>query len=476
MTKGGRQRPPFSYVGAALLLAGLLALAAPGPAARAALFHPQTFRLDNGLQVVVIPNHRMPVVTQMLWYKVGSADDPRGKDGLAHMVEHMMFKGTPSVPAGRFSRIVAENGGRENAFTTVDYTVFFQSVAADRLALVMRLESDRMAHLVLADTDFQPERQVVLEERRLRIDSRPEARLEERMTAALFPASPYRHPVIGRPAAIRRYTLADVTAFHKRWYAPNNAILVLAGDITAAAARPLAERYYGPIPARPLPRRHRPAAARPRAARLIILRDPDVAAPSWSRSYPAPSYHAGRTALAYPLQVLAEALDGGGTSRLYQTLVVRRKLAAAVSVGYSPEALGGTSFDLAADPAPGVPLARLRAGLDSLLADVAARGLSAREVARAKAHLAIDAAYARDSLHTGARVLGAALAVGDRVADVEAWPERIAAVTPAEVNAAARAVLQARGAVTGLLLPGPGQGHAPPPGPRGEPAPGRELR
>ncbi len=455
MTKGGRQRPPFSCL-RLLLLAGLLATAPCGPAARAALFHPQTFTLKNGLVVVVIPNHRVPVVTQMVWYKVGSADEAPGKGGLAHMVEHMMFKGTPSVPAGRFSRLVAENGGRDNAFTTADYTAFYQSVAADKLALVMRLESDRMAHLQLADKDFQPERQVVLEERRLRIDSQPAARLEERMTAALFRISPYHHPVIGWPREIKRYTLADVVAFHKRWYAPNNAILVLAGDITAATARPLVEQYYGAIPARPLPPRRRAADPEAAAPRLVVLRDPDVTAPSWSRSYPAPSYHAGNTALAYPLQVLAEVLGGGATSRLYKTLVVERKLASAVSTGYNPEAVGTTSFDLAADPAPGVPLARLRAALDSLLADVATRGVSAREVARAKRHLAIDAAYARDSSHTGARVLGAALAVGDRVADVEAWPERIAAVTPADVDAAARAVLRRRASVTGLLLPAPG--------------------
>ena len=423
------------------------------PAAQAQMFNPETFTLKNGLQVVVIPNHRVPVVSHMLWYKVGAGDELPGKTGLAHMVEHMMFKGTKTVAPGQFSLIVAQNGGRDNAFTTADYTAFYQDVAVDKLDLVMKLESDRMANLKLDDKDFQPERQVVLEERRMRIDNEPEALLEEQMTAQLFEVSPYHHPVIGWKQEIEGYKLADVVEFHKRWYAPNNAVLILSGDVTVAQVKPLVEKYYGAVPARPVPPRLREPEPEPMAARSVTLRDPDVHQPSWNRSYLAPSYHQGDTTMAYPLQVLAEILGGGTTSRLYKSLAVEQKLAATADAGYGAEALGMTSFDISVSPAPGVTMEQLVPAVEAELKKIADAGVTEEEVARAKQRLTISVSYARDSFHTGPRVLGSALASGGTIAQVEDWPNRISAVTAAQVSAAAKAVLQEQRSVTGLLLP-----------------------
>ena len=438
---------------AAGFAATLSAIALLPGTASAQVFNPETFTLKNGMQVVVIPNHRVPVVSHMVWYKVGAADEVAGKTGLAHMVEHMMFKGTPTVPAGQFSRIVASNGGRDNAFTTADYTAFFQNVAVDRLGLVMKLEADRMANLKLEDKDFQPERQVVLEERRMRVENEPEAQLQEQMQAAMFLNGPYHHPVIGWRSEIEGYAVKDVVDFHRRWYAPNNAILVVSGDITAAQLKPLAEKYYGDIPARPVPHRARTEEPAPVAARSIELRDPDVTQPSWSRQYLAPSYGKGETQYAYPLQVLSQILGGGATSRLYKGLVVEQKLAASASAGYDPSAIDLTAFEIAASPSPGVPVEKLQEAIVASLRTVVTNGVSDEEVKRAKDQLQAGVAYARDSFHTGARVLGAALATGRTIADVESWPQRIAAVTPEQVNEAARAVLKDERAVTGLLLP-----------------------
>lgn len=457
-----------------------LVMAATFPA-RAQVFSPETFTLKNGLQVVVIANHRVPVVRHMVYYKVGAVDEEPGKSGLAHMVEHMMFKGTKMVPAGAFSQIVAKNGGRENAFTTADFTGYYQTVAADKLELVMKLEADRMANLSLQEKDFLPEHQVVLEERRMRVDNSPAARLQEQIEAALFVNSPYHHPVIGWRGEMEKYTLADVVDFHRRWYAPNNAILLVSGDITVARLKPLAEKYYGVIPARPLPVRHLTEEPVPSAARTVELRDVQVRQAAWQRLYLAPSYLSGETRYAYPLQVLAEILGGGTTSRLYRGLVVERKLAADASAGYDPTSRGPTSFVFAASPLPGVSLDEVQKAMLEQIRLTVAEGVSAEEVDRAKRRLETAIAYAKDSYAAGARVLGSALASGQSVEEEEAWPTHIAAVSADQVNEAARSVLKDEASVTGLLSPaesGDASGRssadqAPEP-PMG--LPGRELR
>lgn len=432
-----------------------LLLLAPGPegSAGAGVFNPETFTLKNGMRVVVIPNHRVPVVTHMVWYKVGSADEPSGKSGTAHLLEHLMFKGTRKLASGEFSRILARNGGRENAFTSHDYTGYFQSVAVDRLEMVMEMEADRMTNLVFDAQEVEQERQVIFEERRSRTGNNPSALLAEHVNATLYLNHPYRRPIIGWEHEIRGLTIADLMSFYQRWYVPNNAILVVAGDITAEALRPLAERTYGRIPAAPARSRVRPGEPPHRAARRVTLKDPRVRQPSWGRTFLAPSYTEGATEHTYALQVLAEILGGGATSPLYRSLVVEQKLAVSAGAFFNPDRLGPGTFGFYASPRPGVSMEKLEAAMEAELARIVDKGVTEKEARRAKGRLQAEAVYARDSLGTGARVLGGALAIGLTVEDVESWPERIGAVTVPEINAAAGDVLGQAASVTALLLP-----------------------
>ncbi len=431
--------------------------------ALAGVFNPETFRLANGMQVVVVPNHRIPVVTHMVWYKVGSADEPAGKSGIAHFLEHLMFKGTKKLAPGEFSRIVARNGGRENAFTSHDYTAYYQTVAVERLQMVMQLEADRMTNLVLTEEVIEPERLVIIEERRRRTGNNPAAILREHVSAALYLNHPYRKPIIGWDHEIRELKLKDILDFYKRWYGPENAILVVAGDISADELKPLAEKTYGLIPPAFTGGGRRAARLRPgepphSAVRRVLLRDARVRQPSWSRQFLAPSYlfdlaGGGSSDQAYALQVLAEVLGGGATSPFYRSLVVERKLAVSTGVSYNPDGLGPARFVLYASPRPGVTMAVLEAAMEEELGKYLEKGVSLDEASRAKRHLRAEAVYARDSIRTGAQVLGAALATGLGVEGVETWPQRIGAVTVNEINRALGMVIAPGRSVTALLLP-----------------------
>ena len=434
--------------------AAIMVMAALAMCADAAVFNPRTFTMANGMQVVVVENHRIPAVTHMVWYKAGAADEPRGKSGIAHYLEHLMFKGTRVYGPGEFSRRVAVNGGRENAFTSHDYTAYHQTVARERLELVMKLEADRMTNLKLTPKLAKPELQVVLEERRARIENEPAAQLDEQVRAALFVHHPYGIPVIGWEPEIKELTAKDALAFYRARYAPNNAILVIAGDITLEQVKPLAEKYYGAIPARPIALRMRGIEPAPIAMRRVVLESPRARRPSFSRSYLAPSYHKGEPDQAYALALLSEILGGGGTSRLYRSLVIEQRLAVGAGTGYDPDARDLSRFVIQVSPREGIELPALEAAVDAEIARLLADGVSEDEVDRAKKRLQASAIYARDSLQTGARVLGAALAVDGTIADVEAWPERIGAVTPTQVTEAARRVLQPGRSVTGFLIPG----------------------
>ena len=438
---------------AALAIAGLAATAPNS--LRAQVFEPETFTLDNGLQVVVISNQRAPIVQHMIWYKVGAADDPPGKSGIAHVLEHLMFKGTDELAPGEFSNIIALNGGQENAFTSRDFTAYFQTVAKDRLDIVMRHEADRMTDLRLSDAVVMPEIDVVLEERRSRVDNEPGGQLSEMVTAALYLNHPYRIPIIGWEHEIRGLTTADAIAFYETWYAPNNAVLIVAGDITAAEVRPLAEKYYGVIPRRAVPARERLVEPPQTAPRRVTLESAAVRQPSLSVHYLAPSYSSVGSEHAYPLQVLDEIIGGGTTSRLYRRLVVDQAIAAAAGSGYGADSMDLSSFAFYVSPRPGVDIEAAEAALRAEIERLAADGVTEAEVAAAKQRLTAAAVYARDSLGTGANILGRALAVGRRVEDVESWPQRIDAVTPDQVNAAARAVIRDEQSVTGVLLPKP---------------------
>ena len=437
-----------------LFIAGLLLFAAVAAApATAQRFNAESFALGNGLQVVVLPNHRVPAITQMVWYKTGAADDPRGKSGIAHFLEHLMFKGTRANPPGAFSGLIAQNGGRDNAFTTADYTCYHETVARDRLDLVMSLEADRMTGLVLDDTVVLPERDVILEERRMRIDNDPSALMREQLEAALFLNASYHNPTIGWEHEMRGLGTADALAFYRDWYAPNNAILIVAGDVDGAEVKPLAERHFGPLAARPAPPRLRLEEPPHYAAVRLEMKSPRVAQPSWRRFYLAPSYRAGAMQHAYALQLLAEILAGSADARLHKTLVLDKKLALTVGAGYSPSALGLAEFGVYATPKPGVSVADIEAAVDAELHRLLEHGVEADEVAQAARRMQASAIYSQDSLSGMANIVGTALAIGRTLDDVAAWPEKIGAVTPADVLAAARSVLVERNSATGVLLP-----------------------
>lgn len=444
-----------------VLWAGFALPSAKGPSAKADVFSPEIFTLENGMQVVAVPNPRVPVVTHMVWYKVGAANEPPGRSGVAHLLEHLMFKGTDQTAPGEFSQTVARIGGRENAFTSYDFTGYFQTVAKDELETVMRLEADRMTNLVLSPEQIETERQVVLEERRQRVESNPAALLAEQADAALYMNSSYRRPIIGWPFELKALSHEDIIAFYQRWYAPNNAILVVGGDIDAEELRPLAEKHYGAIPSADVPAEVVSKEPRQFAPRRVEMRDGRVEQPMWSRSYLAPSYLTGlaagfapdREAHVYPLQVAAQVLGGSATSDLYRRLVVEQPTAVSAGVSYDPSREGPSRFAVYASPRPGVSMDDLEAAVDEILDDVRENGVPASEVERAKQRMQADAVYARDGLGTGARVIGEALAIGLDVASVEAWPEHIAAVTPEQVNAALAYVLDPDRSVTSLLLP-----------------------
>jgi zinc protease len=423
------------------------------PPAAAKVFSPDSFTLDNGMQVVVVSNHRAPVVTHMVWYRAGAMDETAGRSGAAHLLEHLMFKGTEANPDGVFSQLVARNGGRENAFTSQDFTGYFQSVAADRLELMMKLEADRMTNLVLLQEDIDTEREVVREERRSRIENEPGSRLNEQATAAFFMNHPYGNPVIGWDHEIQALTRDDLMDYYRTWYTPNNAILVVVGDVTMEQVRPLAEKYYGAIPAREMPPRiewREPPAA---AAQRITLADPQVRQPGWSRRYRAPGYVYGDTVHAYPLEVLADILSGGTTSRIYRSLVVEQKIAAGAGAWYSPASRGPSSFGFYGTPLPGGEVEAVESAIQAEIEKLLREGVTEEEVQRAIDRLQAEAVFARDSLQGPAHVIGNSMVVGMTIEEIEAWPDRIGAVTAEAVNAAARAVLSSSATMTTLLLP-----------------------
>ena len=446
------------------MLGGLFAgaVVSPPATALAKLFaverrNAETFTLPNGLQVIVLPSRRAPIVTQVVVYKVGSADETFGKTGAAHFLEHMMFKGTDKVPGGEFSRIVSRNGGRDNAYTSFDSTGYHQTIAAERLELIMRMEADRMTGIRISDREIVPERQVILEERRMRTDNVPSALLDEAVRDQLYGRhKPYAMPIIGYPDDIKKLSVNDLSTFYRRHYAPNNAVLIVAGDTTTEAVRKLAEKYYGPIASRKTEPRRRPSKGGPNLPQKVIRADARVVEPRWSRLWLAPSYRMGETKHAYALQVLARLFGGSETSRLWQALVVDGKVGLSAWASYSPASLGLTSFDIGVHPAPTRSMADVEKAVTTEMKRLLDGGVKPEEVERAQNQLLAGAIYSQDSLASGPRIYGTMLSTGGTVADVDAWPQRIAAVTPAEIQAAAEHVWRNDGAVTAMLTPAEG--------------------
>jgi zinc protease len=413
-----------------------------------------TYRLDNGLEIVVIPDTRTPVVTHMIWYKNGSADDPVGKSGIAHFLEHLMFKGTSTHPQGEFSNLVAELGGQENAFTSYDYTAYFQRIGKEHLDTLMQFEADRMRNLVLTDEVVTPERDVVLEERRMRTDNDPAAQLDEAVQAALFAHHPYGTPIIGWQHEIESLGREDALAYYDRFYTPENAILIVAGDVAAEDVLRLAQETYGRIPARAEgPRRSRTKEPPHRAHRLVSLSDEKVEQPAHERVFLVPSYKTAAPGEAEALETLAHMLGGGSTSALYETLVVDEKLAVGAGAYYLGSAVDDTRLWVYATPAPGVELADLDRAIDTVIRRFIEEPIDEEHLRRAKTRLVADAIYAQDSQASLARWYGEALATGLTIEDVACWPERMEAVTAADIVNAARKWLDKRRAVTGFLLP-----------------------
>jgi zinc protease len=433
------------FVAAAALLAG----ASSAPAA------PEVshFKLANGLELVVVPDRRTPVVTHMIWYRVGAADEEPGKSGLAHFLEHLMFKGTAKNPAGRFSKALAEIGGRENAFTASDYTGYFQRTSSEHLKTLMEFEADRMTGLVLTDDVVAPELKVVLEEWNQRVGNSPGARLGEQIEAALYLNHPYGRPVIGWRHEIEKLNREDALAFYRRFYTPNNAIVVVAGDVRAETVKLMAEETYGKVaPRAELGPRRRPQEPTPAAPRRVTLADALVAQPSLQRAYLVPSGATAKPGESEALEVLSHVLGSGTTSRLYRTLVVERSLAVGAGSWYAGSALDATRFTVYGTPKPGVTLPQLEDAIDAVVDDVIAKGVTPEEIERAKNRLIAEAIYAQDNQATMARWYGVALTTGRDVTSVTTWPDRIRAVTAEAINAAAKTWLDKRRSVTGYLV------------------------
>jgi zinc protease len=438
-------------IGAAALVATALTVSAAS--AQTSGIKISDFTLSNGLELVVIPDRRAPVVTHMIWYKVGSADETPGISGLAHFLEHLMFKGTAKNPTGHFSRVVATIGGQENAFTSNDYTGYYQRVPTEQLKTVMEFEADRMTGLQLTDAVVLPERNVILEEQNQRIGNNPRAKLGEQIDAALFLNHPYGRPVIGWRHEMEQLSRDDALAFYRRFYGPNGAVVVIAGDVEPEQTLKLAEETYGKIKRNDLiaPRK-RPLEPPPIAARSLTLADARVEQPFLQRAYLVPSFATAQRGESEALEVLAHILGSGSSSRLYRTLAVDKPVAVMAAAGYDSSALDMSKFSVYGSPRPGVTLQQFEAEADAVIAEVIAKGVSADELERAKSRLIADATYAQDNQATMARWYGGALMTGASVQDVQRWPERIRAVTAAEVQDAARKWLDKRRSVTGFLI------------------------
>lgn len=431
-----------------VLMFAMLA-AAPARAASGAM----EFKLGNGMQVVVIPDRRVPVVTHMVWYRVGAADDPWGKSGIAHFLEHLMFKATGKIKSGEFTRIVTGLGGRHNALTTHDTTSYFQRVAKEHLRSVMQLEADRMVNLRLVEAEIKTERDVVREERRSSVDAQPISQLNEQMLAQLYQNHPYGRPVLGWAHEIAGLTLKDAAQFYARHYAPNNSVLVVAGDVTAAEVRQLAEATYGRnkpnLTVRP---RQRPQEPDPIATRVVRVEDERTGAPLVLRFYHTPSIASAKPGDAEALALLARVLGGDDTSRLYRKLVLEQKIAVQAGADFQGGGLDSGRMALLALAAANFPPQQLEAAFDDVVAVLIRDGVTPEELTRAKLALEAEHIFETDNQEKRARRYGEALTVGRSLSDIEAVEQRTEAITVADIKRVAVEALVARRSVTGILM------------------------
>ncbi|MEP2532263.1 pitrilysin family protein [Shimia sp.] len=411
------------------------------------------FTLDNGMQVVVIEDHRAPVVMHMVWYRAGSADEKPGVSGVAHFLEHLLFKATDKLESGEFSATVAANGGRDNAFTSLDYTAYFQRVATDRLELMMTMESDRMVNIRLSEEEILTERDVIIEERNMRVENSPGALFREQMGAVQYYNHRYGVPIIGWRHEMEELSLEDALGYYGTYYAPNNAILVVAGDVQPDEVRALAETYYGAIPANPdLPARARTKEPPQTSPRRMIFEDARVSQPYVTRSYLAPERNPGDQKTAAALTLLSEVLGGSQTSVLNQKLQFERKQVVYSGAWYSGTSLDETTFNLTVVPVPGVSLQEAEDVMDEVVAEFLETGVDEDQLERIKMQLRASQVYARDDVERLANRYGRALTSGLTIEDIQAWPDVLQAVTGDDIIAAARDVFDRKRSVTGWLM------------------------
>lgn len=423
------------------------------PLAALAAGEVEEFFLDNGMQIVVIEDSRVPAVTHMVWYRVGAADEPPGQSGIAHFVEHLMFKATDTMASGEFSRVVEANGGSDNAFTALDYTGYFQRVAADRLGLMMQMEADRMRNLRFDPVEVDTERSVILEERAQRTDSSAGALFNEQMRAALFLNHPYGIPIIGWRHEMEDLSIENAQAFYDTWYHPNNAILIVAGDVTPDEVRALAEEHYGPIPASDaLPARARPTEPPHIADRRLVYEDERVANPYVSVQMLAPVREPGDQTEAAALVYLAEILGGGQTSLMARRLQIEEQRSLYAAAFYDSTSVDPSSFSLVNVPVPGVSLEEAEADLWRMVDTFLTEGIDPEQFERIKFRIEAGKIYDEDDTQGLARTYGTELTTGLSVADVEAWTSILADVTPEDVMAAARRLFDDPSTVTGYLM------------------------
>lgn len=417
-----------------LLLAGVLSLALAAPV----LANPYEKTLSNGMRVIVKEDHRAPTVVHMVWYRTGGVDEQDGSSGLAHMLEHMMFKGTKKVGPGEFSKRVAAVGGRDNAFTSRDYTAYFQQVPKRALPEMMALEADRMVNLKLDPKEFAPELKVVMEERRMRTEDNPQALVYERLNATAFQVHPYRRPVIGWMDDLAHMTWQDAERWYQRWYTPGNATLVVVGDVDHQALFKLAEQYYGPLKSRALPERRILAEPQQLGIKRINVKAP-AKLPYLLMAWKAPKLvDVNRDRDPYALEMLAAVLDGHEASRLSKNLVRGSRLAQSTGAGYDTTLRGESMFMLDGQPAEGHTIAELENALREELRQIQEQGVTEAELARVKNQAIASQIYKRDSMMGQAMEIGMLEVIGMHWQDIDRMIEQLRTVTAAEVQAVAR--------------------------------------
>ena len=412
------------------------------PATAKKVFNAKSYMLDNGLKIVVVENHRAPVITHMIWYKVGAADEPRGKSGIAHFLEHLMFKGQShptlgDLEEGEFSRIIRSLGGEGNAFTSQDYTAYFQSISSKHLEKVMSMEAGRMTGMNIPAEGFAAENKVIMEERRQRTDNDPRAQMAEQMMQSLFPNHPYAMPVIGWMHEIEDLSHDEVMSFYHQYYAPNNAVLVVSGDVDGAQVYEIAKRTYGLIPPSDnLPERKRTISPPFIAATTMKLEHEIIKEPILRRVYRAPSARQDKdTSLA--LEVLEDILGNGSTSRLYKSLVIEQKIATNISLSYRSTAWDDARISISATPQAGIEITQLQDAINDELRKVITEGISDDELSDSITRLQAEAIYALDSLSGPAMIIGSSLTTGLTLDDIEYWPQQIEAVSKEQIQEAA---------------------------------------